>query len=545
MRSHGISIFDPVLTLNPRTGEQRRLTVHNLAGFLERQDIAHKLACQIVPSVWGPFSDEESPKMDYQAEKRLVQRLERGLYVLFHMADIARDTYKTKQKINPLVPDVTGRLLVLTRMLEEYHDIPRNKRRLTSFQEYASHAYTVLKWGYREVDIGRRRLKFRGYLDEQTEIDFHATLRMLRELIEGMLLRHGPREWHRDARNEYSVISWFLLKQSPQSLAKLLLSPQDECCGLEEKASDSDVRKCQFSDPLDSYWQAWKNVPKLGCQTCDCKRRVRSWSVKPALIDDRGRQYNRAAEKYLKDIDVLATLQTTRPLFSSYLRIRSLAKSPSNPELQQARSELETTLTELTADLDDLVESVRAIEQDPYRYGLELEEVQRRRKLVKDVGGEIEQMREELQKAVTSSAATGSARSGAPTGNSSSGLPNPSDFDNVLSPSADDRGDDYYAALEQQRQVELMHEQDEQLDGVFRTVGNLRQQADDMGRELEEQAVMIGEVDTLADRVGGKLQSGVSKIKYIVRKNEDTMSSFCIAVLIFVLVLLLILVIAL
>ena len=219
------------------------------------------------------------------------------------------------------------------------------------------------------------------------------------------------------------------------------------------------------------------------------------------------------------------------------------------------------------------MESVRAIEQDPYRYGLELEEVQRRRKLVEDVGGEIEQMREELQKAVTSSAATGSARLDAPTGSSPSGLPNPSDFDNVLSPSADDRGDDYYAALEQQRQMELMHEQDEQLDGVFRTVGNLRQQADDMGRELEEQAVMIGEVDTLADRVGGKLQSGVSKIKYIVRKNEgkyyfmvsshhptpyylllisrlteyytDTMSSFCIAVLIFVLVLLLILVIAL
>ncbi|OGM44829.1 SNARE domain protein [Aspergillus bombycis] len=302
MRCHGISTFDPVLTLNPRTGEQRTLTVHNLSGFLERQVIAHKLACQIVPSVWGPFSDEESPKMNYQAEHQLVQRLERGLYVLFHMADIARDTYKTKQKINPLIPDVTGRLLVLTRMLEEYHEIPRNKRRLTSFQEYASHAYTVLKWGYREVDIGRRRLKFRGYLDEQTEIDFHTTLRMLRELTERMLLRHGPRDWHRDARNEYSVTSWFLLKQSPRSLAKLLLSPQDECCGLEEKASDSSVRKCHFSDPLDDYWKAWKNVPELGCRTCDCKRQVKSWSVKPALIDDRGRQYNRAAEKYLKDM---------------------------------------------------------------------------------------------------------------------------------------------------------------------------------------------------------------------------------------------------
>jgi t-SNARE syntaxin family protein len=167
--------------------------------------------------------------------------------------------------------------------------------------------------------------------------------------------------------------------------------------------------------------------------------------------------------------------------------------------------------------LDDLVESVRAIEHDPYRYGLELEEVERRRRLVADVGSEIEKMREELQRTVTTSAAIGG---GVSASSSSPGLPNPSDFDNVLSPSAEDRGDDYYSALEQQRQVELMHEQDEQLDGVFRTVGNLRQQADDMGRELEEQAVMIGEVDTLADRVGGKLQSGVSKIKYIVRKNE-------------------------
>lgn len=214
---------------------------------------------------------------------------------------------------------------------------------------------------------------------------------------------------------------------------------------------------------------------------------------------------------------MLSTLQASRPLFSSYLRIRSLAKSPSNPELQQSRSELETTLTDLSADLDDLVESVRAIEQDPYRYGLELEEVQRRRKLVDDVGAEIEKMRQELQRAVTSSAAAANTGGSA----DASGLPNPAEFDdNALSPSGEDRGEDYYAAMEQQRQTELMHEQDEQLDGVFRTVGNLRQQANDMGRELEEQAVIIGEVDTLADRVGGKLTSGMSKIKYIVRKNE-------------------------
>lgn len=258
-----------------------------------------------------------------------------------------------------------------------------------------------------------------------------------------------------------------------------------------------------------------------------------------------------------------------------------MAKNPSNPELKQARSELESTITELSADLDDLVESVRAIEQDPYRFGLELEEVQRRRKLVDDVGAEVEKMRLELQQTVNHSAETA--------------LPNPTEFDVALEEEERERqqrggggrdDEDYYASMEQQRQTELMHEQDEQLDGVFRTVGNLREQASHMGRELEDQAIMLEEVDTLAERVGGKLSSGMKRIRHVVRENEgkfdrvyfyfycrstvlqdtlacsgnglngvgimnskltffylDTWSSFCIAALIFALILLLILVI--
>ncbi|KAG0155708.1 hypothetical protein PDIDSM_2881 [Penicillium digitatum] len=290
----------------------------------------------------------------------------------------------------------------------------------------------------------------------------------------------------------------------------------------------------QHPPPLQAY--QWTNLGRE-LSTRSIPPKPQPWSTQTHSYKSKRELYpspkNASPPLTTKDpSDVVSTLQTSRPLFSSYLRIRSLAKSPNNPELQQARLELESTLTELTADLNDLVESVRAIEQDPYRYGLELEEVQRRRKLVDDVGDEVEKMHEELQQTVSDSAVET--------------LPNPTEFDAALEEEERGRsGDDYYASMEQQRQFELMHEQDEQLDGVFRTVGNLRQQADDMGRELEDQAVMIDEVDTLADRVGGKLSNGMSRIKHIVRKNEDTWSSFCIAALIFVLVLLLILLIAL
>ena len=193
-------------------------------------------------------------------------------------------------------------------------------------------------------------------------------------------------------------------------------------------------------------------------------------------------------------------------MFSSYLRIRSLASSASSPELVQARSELESTVQDLSTDLQDLVDSVKAVEGDPFRYGLDIDEVGRRRKLVQDTGDEVESMRQELAKTVTGAQGKGQGINGT--------LPPPSVFD------PDESDGDDYQMFEQQRQVEMMHEQDEALDGVFKTVGNLRQQADEMGRELEEQGEMLEDADKLADRLGGKLQNGIKRVGWVIKNNE-------------------------
>lgn len=224
--------------------------------------------------------------------------------------------------------------------------------------------------------------------------------------------------------------------------------------------------------------------------------------------------------------DVLSQLTQTRSLFTSYLRIRSLTPNATSPELKSARADLETALLELSEDLADLVESVAAVQDDPYKYGLEIEEVARRKRLVDEVGNEVEDMREELNKGIEAISRKGGYAA-----------------DEQDAERGTAREHDYNAEFEQQQQLQMMHEQDEQLDGVFRTVGNLRQQADEMGRELEEQGEMLEQTDTLADRVGGRLQTGMQKMQHVLRKNEDSMSSCCIAVLIFVLIILLILVI--
>ena len=209
--------------------------------------------------------------------------------------------------------------------------------------------------------------------------------------------------------------------------------------------------------------------------------------------------------------DILALLQQCRPLLQSYLRIRSSASSPTSPELVEARQELESTLTDLSTDLQDLVDSVKAVEGDPYRYGLDVAEVNRRKRLVDDVGAEVGDMQRQLNETVSAANRKRSAS-----------LAHPDDF-NDEDPLAGDQGD--YEEWEEQRQMEIMHEQDEALDGVFQTVGNLRMQADTMGRELEEQAELLDDTENITDRVGGKLTKGMKGIKYVIERNEGELVS--------------------
>ncbi|KAK5133909.1 hypothetical protein LTR08_007138 [Meristemomyces frigidus] len=210
--------------------------------------------------------------------------------------------------------------------------------------------------------------------------------------------------------------------------------------------------------------------------------------------------------------DILALLAQSRPLLHSYLRIRSSAPSPTSPELTEARLELNTTLTDLSADLQDLVASVRAVEGDPHRYGLDHAEVGRRRALVADVGREVEDMRTRLSETVEQ-ADLQQQRLAHPDHFSA-------DDEDPLAGQTDDADD--YGQWEEQRQREMMHEQDDALDGVFQTVGTLRAQADTMGRELEEQAEMLEGVEEVADRVGGKLAVGVKKIRVVLERGEAT-----------------------
>jgi hypothetical protein len=91
--------------------------------------------------------------------------------------------------------------------------------------------------------------------------------------------------------------------------------------------------------------------------------------------------------------DVLRKLGEAKALLSSYIRIRETAADPeASPELANTKADLETILDDL-ADLDDLDDSVTAVESDPSHFGISVEEVRRRRGFVEQVKDQVEELR--------------------------------------------------------------------------------------------------------------------------------------------------------
>ncbi len=85
-----------------------------------------------------------------------------------------------------------------------------------------------------------------------------------------------------------------------------------------------------------------------------------------------------------------ANLSSTHSLLTSYDRIASSSTSFSSPAVLEARDELRGTLSLLEADLEDLEESVRVVEETGERWGIEEDEVRRRRGFVERVKGEVQ-----------------------------------------------------------------------------------------------------------------------------------------------------------
>jgi len=212
-------------------------------------------------------------------------------------------------------------------------------------------------------------------------------------------------------------------------------------------------------------------------------------------------------------------LEQANLLIESYQRIKQTA-APNSAEVVQTLEDIDQILEDIDTDIVDLQGSVDAVSQNPQKYSLTQQDVAERVEFVGKIRADASRLKS---------------------------LSRPSSQANPFASSEDppETSERTQEEIQQEElyQQQLMEEQDVQLDSVFSTVGNLREQANTMGQELEQHAEMLEEFESAVDKSANKLQRGMKRVEIFLKKNEDSRSNCCIGVLIAVLIILLVLVV--
>ncbi|KAJ3064010.1 hypothetical protein HDU98_000234 [Podochytrium sp. JEL0797] len=234
------------------------------------------------------------------------------------------------------------------------------------------------------------------------------------------------------------------------------------------------------------------------------------------------------------------------------INARRLLSSPtsSDTELQWTLSELRRLIATLSDDLADITDAVRAVSQNPSRFGIDAQEVARRKEFVETTRRAVDALKALVQekKAAPKSRSTSnqpptaslgekqkdSDRNQLMRGNSAS--------KNKNSAANGTANNDNFIDRESNMQQILMKEQDQQLDGVVSTVNNMKEIAIVMNQELDDQTALLHDLDVQVDTTQGKLDMGLKRLKTFIDANSDTKQQWTICCLVIALVVLLVIV---
>ncbi|KAG7195531.1 uncharacterized protein KQ657_003294 [Scheffersomyces spartinae] len=238
-------------------------------------------------------------------------------------------------------------------------------------------------------------------------------------------------------------------------------------------------------------------------------------------------------------------------------RIEKILLRASNDITEEIEQEYENNFLELQEICDDLSQALLSIEHDPSRYGISMNEINRRKQEVLSIQERTLEIKNKWQSLNQQSNSRQHTQQ-QPAGNALLGnrkLREVTTMSNRISQEGYAVGENPFddsnrfhegkaaEAMDSFQSQQVMQEQDLQLDSIHQTMMSLNQQAMIMGDELEDQGQMLDDLDGDLDLTGNRLQRGMKRIEIVIEKNKEWFSDICIILLVVALVILLLMLI--
>jgi len=206
--------------------------------------------------------------------------------------------------------------------------------------------------------------------------------------------------------------------------------------------------------------------------------------------------------------EVMRALTKTRGLYERWGGAAD--ENRRGEEHEWATTELRNSLRSIEWDLEDLEDTVQIVEKNPSKFRIDSTELAVRRTFIQTTREEVKQMKDAISAPPQGERlAAGSPGQGG--GNSKySRLPSTAD-----SP----HREGFIVNLEQQQEV--MRRQDETMEVMADSMGNIRDMSHHIANELDEQAVMLDEFGAEIEHADSRVDATLRKVAKVLHLSDD------------------------
>ncbi|XP_050312102.1 syntaxin-6 [Anthonomus grandis grandis] len=238
--------------------------------------------------------------------------------------------------------------------------------------------------------------------------------------------------------------------------------------------------------------------------------------------------------------EVFRALKKTRGLFRRWSDFQSESELITKDEIEWTNTELKNSLRSIEWDLEDLEDTIDIVEKNPSKFKIDNKELTKRKHFIDCTKNEIRSMKEKINMHKGNRDKDRQVRQPLLLENNS-----PVRMTNM-------HGGTKYSKLEneiespqhqflQRQQMYEVQNQDEQLEAIAGTLGNLKTVSRHIGIELDEQQGMLDEFGTELENTESKLDTTMKKMAKVLRISNEKRQWTAIIVLVLVLIVVIIL----